>query len=124
MDLLEGHSGTDKVEAQPLEQPKEAKGNVPTLTTAQKVLALSYLMRWAGISLSERQAARHHRFIAALTGLGSGTVKEKFPSARVEDKPNHLQNLKALIPLFESVSADELVKRLQSEIEFEQEERD
>lgn len=122
MDLLEEEGHMD--EKLTATEVQEVKGeNVLALTAAQKVLALNNLMRWAGIELGDRQGARQQRFIAALTGLPVGTVKEKFPSASVAGKPNHIQNLRALVPLFESINASALVEKLQSDIQFEREER-
>ena len=121
MDLLEANSEGDKLTTEQVKEVKEENG--ASLTAAQKVLALYYLMRWAGIELGDRQGARQQRFIAALTGIAIGTVKERFPSASVVDKPNHIQNLKALIPLLESINAPKLVEKIQLAISSEEEER-
>lgn len=123
LDLLEGEEHKEeKLSAGEVKEVKDEK--VISLTAAQKVLAMAYLMRWAGIELGERQGARHHRFIAALTGISTGTVKEKYPSASVEGRPNHIQNLRAIIPLFESLGSQKLAQKLQAEIELEQERRE
>ena len=121
MDLLDESSSVNKLTAEQVQEVKEEKST--SLTAAQKVLALYYLMRWAGIELGDRQGARQHRFIAALTGIAVGTVKERFPTGSVTDKPNHIQNLKALIPLFESINAQKLVEKIEAAISLEEEER-
>ena len=121
MDWAEAHRDGDKLSPEEVKEVKDEK--VGHLTAAQKVLALYYLMRWSGIELGQRQGARQQRFISALTGISVGTVKEKFPTLNVTGKPYHLDNLKAIVPLFESVDASKLVEKIQSDIAFEQEER-
>ncbi len=121
MDLSEAHNDGEKLSPEEVKEVKDEK--VSHLTAAQKVLAIYYLMRWSGIELGQRQGARQQRFIAALTGISVGTVKEKFPTLSVTGKPYHLDNLKAIVPLFESVDAAKLVEKIQSDIVFEQEER-
>ncbi len=121
MDLSEAHNDGEKLSPEELKEVKDEKGS--HLTAAQKVLALYYLMRWSGIELGQRQGARQQRFISSLTGISVGTVKEKFPTLNVTGKPYHLDNLKAIVPLFESVDASKLVEKIQSDIAFEQEER-
>lgn len=121
MDMSEAHNEGEKLSAEELTEVKDEK--VGHLTAAQKVLAIHYLMRWSGIQLGLRQGARQQRFISALTGISVATVKEKFPTLSVTGKPYHLDNLKAIVPLFESVDASKLVEKIQSDIAFELEER-
>ena len=121
MDLAEAHKDGDKLSKEEVAEVKEEKGS--HLTAAQKVLAIYYLMRWSGIELGLRQGAKQQRFISALTGISVGTVKEKFPTLSVTGKSYHLDNLKAIVPFFESVGALKLVEKIQSDIAFEQEER-
>ncbi len=121
MDWAEAHQNGDKLSPEEVKEVKDEKTN--HLSAAQKVLALYYLMRWSGIELGQRQGARQQRFIAALTGISIGTVKEKFPTLSVTGKPYHLDNLKAIVPLFESVDASKLVEKIQTDIQFEQDER-
>ncbi len=121
MDLAETHKEGEKLSKEEVEEVKEEKGG--HLTAAQKVLAVYYLMRWSGIELGLRQGAKQQRFISALTTISVGTVKEKFPTLNVTGKPYHLDNLKAIVPLFESVGALRLVEKIQSDIQFEQQER-
>ena len=122
MDLSEAHNEGEKLSPEELKEVKDEK--VSHLTAAQKVLALHYLMHWSGIELGQRQGARQQRFISALTGISVGTVKEKFPTLNVTGKPYHLDNLQAIVSLFESVDAPKLVEKIQSDIAFEREERD
>lgn len=121
MDLVEAHKEGEKLSKEEVAEVNEEKGS--HLTAAQKVLAVYYLMRWSGIELGPRQGAKQQRFICALTGISVGTVKEKFPTLSVTGKPYHLDNLKAIVPLFESVGALRLVEKIQSDIAFEQQER-
>lgn len=121
MDQAEAHKEGEKLSPEEVNEVKDEK--IIDLTAAQKVLALHYLMRWSGIESRERQGAKQQRFISALTGISAGTVKEKFPTLSVTGKPYHLDNLKAIVPLFESVGALKLAEKLQSDISFEQEER-
>ena len=122
MDLSDAYRDGEKLSQTDVTEVREEKAS--HLTAAQKTLAVYYLMRWSGIALGPRQGAKQQRFIAALTGISVGTVKEKFPSLSVTGKPYHLDNLKALVPLFESVGALNLVEKIQSDIAFEQEERE
>ena len=122
MDWAEAHQNGEKLSPEEVKEVKDEK--VSHLTAAQKVLALHYLMRWSGIELGQRQGAKQQRFIAVLTGITVGTVKEKFPTLAVTGKPYHLDNLKAIVPLFESVGALKQVEKIQADIRFEQEERE
>ncbi len=122
MDSAEAHKDGEKLSQEEVAEVKDEKG--AHLTAAQKVLAVYYLMRWSGIELGPRQGAKQQRFISALSGISVGTVKEKFPTLSVTGKPYHLDNLKVIVPLFESVGALKLVEKIQSDIQFEQEERE
>ena len=121
MDIAESHKDGEKLSQEEVTEAKHEKTS--HLTAAQKVLAIHYLLRWSGIELGQRQGAKQQRFIAALTGISVGTVKEKFPTLNVTGKPYHLDNLKAIVPLFESVGALKQVEKLQTDIQFEEEER-
>lgn len=122
MDLSESLQQGEKLSDEEIKEAKDEK--TAHLTAAQKVLALHYLMRWSGIEAGPRQGARHQRFIAALTGISVGTVKEKFPTAEVASRPQHLDNLSALVVLFEAAGALKQAEKIQRDIDFEREERD
>jgi len=119
MDMLE--SDEKKLSAEEIKEVKEEK--VISLTVAQKVLTLYKMMKWAGIEPQKGKSSEQQRFIAALTGLRTASIKEKFPTGKNIEKEGHLTNLEALLPLFEAMGALEAVQKIKADIQFERQER-